>query len=419
MNKVTVAIAGCGERGQFVYAKNLLKLQDRAQVVAAADTNPDKIESIKRMWKLTDDQCYASTEEMLAQDKLADMMFICTIDQCHYTQAKAALLKGYDLLLEKPLALKAEECLELSELAGKLGRKVVVCHVLRYTVFFQTIKEIIDSGVLGEIATVNHLERVEYWHQAHAFVRGNWRNEHSTTCMILAKCCHDLDIILWLTGKNCKRVSSFGSLMHFNAAHAPEGAPERCTGGCPAEETCPYNAKRFYLGELAKGNVGWPTNMVVLDPTEERLMKALREGPYGRCVYHCDNNVVDHQVVNMEFDDGATACLTMTAFTKKGGRWLNIHGTMGELQADMNTNIIRVMPYVGETKEIDVRKLTDDFSGHAGGDLRMLRELLDLMQYGTMSKSITSIDRSIESHLLALMAEQSRKEGGCPVTIKE
>lgn len=412
MKKLTIAVAGCGNRGQYCYASNLLKLAERARIVAAADLIPERLEGMQRMWGVPAEACYASAEEMLAQPKLADAMFICTPDACHYEHATAALRRGYDLLLEKPMSITMEQCRELSRLALALGRKVVVCHVLRYTVFFQKIKEIIDSGVLGELASITHLERVAYWHDAHSYVRGNWRNEAESSCMIIAKCCHDLDLLLWLTGKHCERLSSFGSLMHFRADKAPEGAAMRCTDGCPAAETCPYNAERFYMDRFRAGKTGWPVNVVAFNPTEERLMKALREGPYGRCVYHCDNDVVDHQQVNMELEGGTTVSLTMTAFTDYEGRLLNIHGTHGELQADMDTNIIRVLPYGQPEQVIDVRRLTSDFSGHGGGDIRMLDELIDLLVEGRMTPNLTSIDRSVESHLIALAAEQSRVEHG-------
>lgn len=419
MKKITVAVVGCGSRGQFCYATNLLALRDRAEIVAAADLIPEKLEGMQRLWGLTPEQCYPSAEALLALPRVADAMFICTPDACHFDHASAALRKGYDLLLEKPLAITLDQCRELSALAQRLGRKVVVCHVLRYTAFFQKIKEIMDSGVLGEIASVEQLERVAYWHQAHSYVRGNWRNEAESSCMILAKCCHDLDIILWLTGRHCLSLSSMGSLLHFRADKAPAGAAMRCMDGCAAADTCPYNAERFYLGRFRAGNHGWPMDVVAFEPTEEKLLAALKTGPYGRCVYHCDNDVVDHQIVTMTLEGGVTASLTMTAFTDYEGRLLNVHGTHGELQADMHTNIIRVFPFGGQMQEIDVRTLTNDFSGHGGGDVRMLREFLDLLEGGEMSTTLTAIDRSVESHQIALAAETSRRDGGRLLTSAE
>lgn len=411
MEKITtVAVAGCGSRGMDTYTHALLNMPE-VKIVAAADIDPEKLEGMRALCGLTEEQCYASAEEMLSQPRLADVMLICTPDRCHYEEAKAALLLDYDLLLEKPIAPKAEQCAELSDLALARNRKVVVCHVLRYTAFYQEIKRLIDAGTVGEVVTLQALEKVCYWHQAHSFVRGNWRNEGESSCMILQKCCHDMDILLWLTGKHCNKVSSFGSLRHFRAVQAPAGAGERCLR-CDIAETCPYNAVKFYLDEVRENGNDWPQNVVAFEPTEEKLLKALENGPYGRCVYHCDNDVVDHQIVNLELEDGATVDLTMTAFTAHGGRTLRVCGTHGELECDMKANTIKVMRFGQPDEIIDVRTLTDDFSGHGGGDVRLVREFIGLVRGELpMSGTLTSIDRSVESHLVALAAEQSRVEG--------
>ncbi|MBR5110319.1 MAG: Gfo/Idh/MocA family oxidoreductase [Clostridia bacterium] len=413
MNRpLTVAVAGCGSRGQHTYAKTLMTMPDKAVVVAAADTDPEKLEGMRRLTGIDADACYASVEEMLRQPRLADLMLICTPDAWHYAQAKAALLLDYDLLLEKPIAPEAAQCEELRDIAMARGRKVAVCHVLRYTAFYQKIKQLLDAGTIGKIMNIQAIEQVCYWHQAHSFVRGNWRNKDLSSCMILQKCCHDMDILLWLTGKHCRRVSSFGSLGLFRAENAPENAAERCVD-CPVGKDCPYNAVQFYLDRYRTGGNAWPQNMVAFEPTEEKLMEALRRGPYGRCVYRCDNNVVDHQVVNLELEDGITVNFTMTAFTAHGGRVLRVGGTMGELYCDMRENAIKVMRYGREDEIIDVRTLTDDFSGHGGGDVRMVREFVDLVRGETaMSPTLTSIERSVESHLVALAAEESRLADG-------
>lgn len=418
MKKLTVAVAGCGSRGQDTYSKLLMNMTDRAQIVAAADIDPEKLRGMRELCGLREDQCFASAEEMLEQPRLADIMLICTPDRLHHPQAKAALLKDYHLLLEKPIATRADHCRELAELAETRHRHVVVCHVLRYTAFYQKIKQVIDSGTLGEVASVQGIEQVCYWHQAHSFVRGNWRNEGESACMILAKCCHDMDLLLWLTGKTPKRVSSFGSLKHFRAEQAPAGAADRCIN-CPVKD-CPYNAVDFYLPRYRESGDDWPQNVVAFQPTEEKLLAALRDGPYGRCVYRCDNDVVDHQVVNLEYTDGATAAYTMCAFTAHGGRTLRVMGTHGELYADLKENTIRVMPFGQEDEVIDVRTLTNDFSGHAGGDARMLREFIDLVSGGApISPTLTAIGRSVESHLVAFAAEQSRRSDGMPVDIED
>ena len=413
MKQITVAIAGCGSRGQDTYAECQKRFPDRMKIVAAADIRPEKLEQMKAKYGLTDDQCYASAEEMLSKGRLADVMFICTPDQMHYSEAMEALKLDYHLLLEKPISPTEKECQDIEKLALERDRQVVVCHVLRYTVFYQKLKELIESGVIGEVVNIQANEQVGYWHQAHSFVRGNWRNASLSTPMILQKCCHDMDILLWLAGKHCKRVSSFGSLRHFKAEFAPEGAPARCTDGCPAAQTCPYNAVTYYMGRVEKGLLDWPLNVVTTDPTAENVMKALQTGPYGRCVYHCDNDVVDHQVVNLELEDGATVNFTMCAFTAQGNRQVRVMGTMGEIYGDVNAKSIKVMPFGQEAEEIDVAKLTSDFSGHGGGDARLVEDFLNLVSGEKVGGSaLTNIVASVESHRVALAAERSRLNGG-------
>ena len=222
-----------------------------------------------------------------------------------------------------------------------------------------------------------------------------------------------MDILLWLTGKRCRRVSSFGSLRHFKPEFAPEGATQRCTDGCPAADTCPYNAERFYLGKVREGNTGWPVNILTTQHDEAGVLQALRTGPYGRCVYRCGADVVDHQVVNLLLEDGVTVSFSMCGFSKYNQRDIRIMGTHGEIVGDLGAGIIRVLPFVGEEEQIDMRTLTDDFSGHAGGDARMLEEFLDLLLgISEGSPSLTTVQRSLESHLVALAGEMSRKRGG-------
>lgn len=421
MNKLlndllTVAIVGCGSRGQNTYTSILLNMPDKVRIVAAADPDPDKLRGMQEKCGLTPEQCYASAEEMFLQPRLADLLVIATPDECHYVHARAALNLDYHLLLEKPIAPRAEECQELAELAEQRGRHVAVCHVLRYTPFYQKIKQLLEDGVAGEVVTVQGVERVAYWHQAHSYVRGNWRREDESSCMLLAKCCHDMDIILWLLGDKCVKTSSFGSLKHFRADQAPEGAALRCLD-CKVKG-CLFNAADYYLGRYRQAGNSWPQNVVAFDPTEEKLLMALREGPYGRCVYHSDNDVVDHQVVMMEMASGATVTYTMTAFSSDEGRYLRIMGTRGEIIADMRSNTIQVMPFGGKEEMIDVRTLASDFSGHGGGDARLVREYVEFLRGECpMTRTMTSISRSVESHLVALAAEESRKKGGVPITL--
>ena len=419
MSKITVAIAGLGSRGLQTYAKCLEKFADRAEIVAVADIRPDRVAVAAEKYNIPADKCFDSVESMLQQPKLADLLLICTPDDVHYQPAMDGLKRGYHLLLEKPAARSVKECRDIAQLAEEKGLNVVVCHVLRYTVFYQKIKELIDAGRVGDIMNVEAIERVGYWHQAHSFVRGNWHVAADTTPMILAKCCHDMDMILWLTGKKCEKVTSFGHLSHYNAVNKPEGAPERCADGCPHADTCLYNAERYYLDCFKRGGNSWPVNVVAPEPTEEKIIEALKVKDYGRCVYQMNNDVVDHQVMNLLLEDDVTVAFTMTAFSDKGGRCMRVMGTKAEIFADMEKDIIQIMPFGGEMEEFDIRKIATDLSGHGGGDIKMVEDYLDVLEGKPMPSAMTTIARSVESHYVALAAEESRLNGGQLVLIDE
>lgn len=418
---VRIAIAGVGSRGKNAYGLELLNMKDRAKVVAVADIDPERLALAGDAHGVPDEMRFPSAEAMLAMPRLADAMLICTQDRQHVPHAVAALKKGYDVMMEKPISPKLEDLQEITKVARENGRRVVVCHVLRYTPFFQTIKKTIDSGVLGEIVSIQALENVRYWHQAHSFVRGNWRREEDTSPMILAKCCHDLDYLVWLCGKKCERVSSYGSLMYFKKSNAPEGAALRCTQGCKAKESCPYDAEKIYLTNkdtgILCGNVEWPIDVLAENPTEEKIRHAIETGPYGRCVFHCDNDVVDHQIVNMQMEGGASLSLTMSAFTSIGGRTIKVMGTLGDLWGDMHENKIRIGVFGKEPQVIDLGKEEKDFAGHGGGDRLLMEQFVDLMQGKEPDGTITTLETSVESHLVALAAEKSRLENGESIEI--
>jgi predicted dehydrogenase len=307
---------------------------------------------------------------------------------------------------------KEDECKALLETQKKYGNKILVCHVLRYATAYLKLKEILDSGKLGRLVSINWVEPVGYWHQAHSYVRGNWRNTNHAAPMILAKCCHDLDLIQYFAESKCKSVSSVGGLTFFKSDCAPEGATERCTD-CQWKDTCPYSAYRIYIERWKKMGspaVEWPYNVLVSEPiTEEKLLDALANGSYGRCVFHCDNNVVDHQSVQMAFENGVVATLHMNAFNQNSGRRVTLFGTYG--MADMTEDEI-VLNIYGEPAEVIDTTLHENQDGyaHGGGDARMIDAL-----YGMISgerQLTTSLEHSVESHLIGIKAEQSRLEGG-------
>ena len=422
--QVTVAIAGLGNRGRDVYAPFAEMFPERMKIVAIADPIPERIEEVAGRYHIPLDKCFSSAEEMLEQDKLADAAFITTQDRQHASQAIKAMEKGYDILLEKPISPNLKECQMVAEAAEKHGRNVVVCHVLRYTPFYQEIKRIIDSGTIGDVVSVMGIMNVGYWHQAHSFVRGNWANSDVTSPMILQKCCHDMDLYLWLTGKTCRSVSSFGNTYHFKKENAPAGAASRCTKGCKAKKDCIFDAEKIYLTNedtgVLTGNVGWPAEVLSTRPDEASIRKAIEEGPYGRCVYDCDNNVVDHQIVNMEMTDGASMSLAMSGFTPDVSRYTKFMGTRGQIIADMGANMITLSRFGKKEEIIDVSKLAEDFSGHGGGERRMEEAFLDLITgEGEADDTITSVARSVESHVIALAAEESRQNGGKVIYLDE
>lgn len=422
MSMITVAIAGLGSRGKDAYGQALTQMKDRARVVAVADPDPAKVREVAGMFDLKPEQCFGSVEEMLERPRLADAMLICTQDRQHVPNAIPALRKGYHVMLEKPIAPDLDQCRALLAVSRETGRKVVVCHVLRYAPFYRKIKEILDSGILGALTSIMGIENVCYWHQAHSFVRGNWRSAEETSPMFLAKCCHDMDLMVWLTGRKCVRLSSFGSLSHFKPENAPEGAAKRCLDGCQARERCPYDAEKIYITNeatgVARGRTGWPCDILALHPSEKTIRQAIETGPYGRCVYFCDNDVVDHQVVNLEMEGGLTVSFTMSAFTAGGGRYTNFMGTHGNMIADMAKNTVTVTPFGGEPQVFDFNLASERMSGHAGGDSVLLSEFLDYVQ-GAEAPGITSLEASMESHFIAMAAEESRIHRGRVVEMED
>lgn len=417
--KFSIGFIGLGNRGKDAYLPEFASRADEVEIAAIADIDPAKVADVAARYHIPPERCFASGEELLRQPKLADALCIATMDRQHVRQAVPALEKGYDLLLEKPISPSLEECRELSRVARRTGRKVVVCHVLRYTTFYKKVKELLDAGAIGDVVTIQAIENVGYWHQAHSFVRGNWRNSTLSSPMILQKCCHDMDLYLWLAGKTSSRVTSFGSTYFFNAAHAPKGSTARCMDGCAARESCPFDAEKIYIKDphlgIEHGNDKWPNEVLALHPTAESIYDAIRTGPYGRCVFACDNDVVDHQVVDVEMTDGSTFSFTMTGFTELNSRHAKFMGTKGELVADLHARTIVLMPFGQPQQTFEIPKET---SGHGGGDAGIVEEFMHLMRGEPTSSSLTSLGVSLESHYIALAAEKSRLNKGEVIDIE-
>ena len=401
--QMTVAIAGLGSRGRDTYAKAAKIYPDKMKIVAIADIDPEKVKLTAEEYDVPMSHCYESAEDMLKEEKLADAMIIATQDRQHVGQAIKALKKGYHLLLEKPISPDLGECRKISEVAKECKREVVVCHVLRYTPIYQKVKEILDAGTIGDVISIMAIENVGWFHQAHSFVRGNWRNAEESSPMILQKCCHDMDIMLWLADSKCESLSSFGELSYFTEENAPEGAPAYCLDGCPHRDECAFYAPRFYLENLD----GYLVRAVTDQTDPEHVLEALKKGPYGRCVFHCDNTVVDHQSVDIKFENQVTASFLMTAFTDQCARRIRLMGTKGEIKGDMDAGTIEIRDFV--SGNLETIELHTPANGHNGSDMSMMHDFVRMVGEGRKGKTDAAV--SVESHLMALAAEEARITG--------
>ncbi len=413
MKTYTAILIGAGHRGR-IYTGEMLKLPEHYKVVAVAEPVEGRRRAIQEKHGIPDEMCFNGWEEILSQPKMADIALICTMDDMHYAPAMKAIELGYDILLEKPVAPTPEECADIALAAERKGVKVLVCHVLRYAPFFRKVKDLVRSGIIGNIMSILQVEGVGDVHQSHSFVRGNWHSEAETTPMLLAKCCHDLDVLQWIMDKPCKKVQSFGKLTYFTAENAPEGAPVRCIdGGCPIGDTCPYNCRKLYYDDKDNDwfRIACTRGISKKDiPTDDEVMTALKTTDYGLCVFHANNDVVDHQTVNMEFEGGANVTLAMNAFNK-GGRFIRIFGTKGELTAYAEDDKIKVYTFEDkQQQEIPVQQIGESIvSGHGGGDHGMICELHEYLGANYSGYCAADIQISVKNHLIGFAAEQSRR----------
>lgn len=411
MKKLKVILIGAGGRGTN-YTNTMANLPEKFQVVAVAEPIEERREYIRKKHNIPENMCFTTWEPLLDMDKIADVAVICTMDRMHFAPAMKAIEKGYDMLLEKPVTPTPEECFTLATAAKKKGVKILVCHVLRYTLFFGKLKELIDSGTIGKVISIHADECVGNTHQSHSFVRGNWGNSEESSFMLLQKCCHDMDILQWLIGKKCKKVHSFGSLTYFTEENAPKDSTMYCMDGCPHMDDCYYSTENVYF----KFD-GWFRNRATDSlsmVTDEELREALKTNNFGRCVFKCNNDVVDHQVVNLEFEDGATVSFNMCAFNE-GGRNIRIMGTKGELVGDMEKTTISLFDFATRTKT-DINPSETALgsgidTGHGGGDTGIIKVLYLYLTEGYEGDLLSEIGISAENHMIAFAAEHSRLTG--------
>lgn len=395
---------GAGNR-MNTYSEYARLHPEEMEIVAVVEPNVMRREHYRQHFGIAESECYAAWEDFLDRSKRADAVFLCTPDHLHYQPAIKALEKGYDILLEKPIARTWEECTAIVSKARELKRIVGVCHVLRYHPYFVKFKEILGSGQLGEIISVNHFEAVGVERMTHAFVRGLWRKEEESNPMILSKACHDLDLLVWLTGRKCVKVSSYGTLKWFCKEHAPEGSTGRCIDGCRIEKECPFSACNLYLRQKR-----WLRHFDIpegVDP-EPYILRELREGPYGRCVYRCDNDVVDHQVVSMLMENGVTVSFSMEGFTKEGGRKTHVMCSMGEIYGDEKSLTVKYF----DTRPDEVYDFSDycgESNFHGGADLNLVADFIQAVRAGDATFLRTDVETSLESHRIAFEIEKQRK----------
>jgi predicted dehydrogenase len=410
MAPVRLILVGAGSRGA-VYAAWAAAHPRKVRIVGVAEPRAVYRARIAAAHGIEPARAVEDWRALAELPRFADGAILATPDSVHVGPALAFAERGYHLLLEKPMAPTAAECRRIAAAAERHGVMLAVCHVLRYTRYTEQLKRLIAAGRIGEIVSLSHLEPVGYWHQAHSFVRGNWGNAGRSAPMLLAKSCHDLDWIRHIVGKACIEVSSFGGLSHFRREMQPAGASDRCLD-CAVEPTCPYSAVKIYLGRVRAGITYWPVDVLTHDLTEAGVTEALRTGPYGRCVYACDNDVVDHQVVNLRFAGGATASFTMTGFTRQRDRETRIFGTRGEIFGDGST--IELHDFLTDTTETIRTDVASDGSivtGHGGGDARLMEQFVAAVAAKDPGRILSGPAESLETHLMVFAAEAARRDG--------
>ena len=402
---IRVAVVGAGGRG-MMFGRVIAGVPEWARVTAVAEPRREYRESFAARHGIPAEGVFDDWRRLAASPRRTwDAVVVSTMDRDHVEPAVTFLEQGCHLLLEKPMATTLEDCRRIAAAQKKAGTVTSVCHSLRYQGGFAALKDLVSSGRIGRVVTMDQLEQVAWWHQAHSFVRGNWGNEGRSAFMLLTKSCHDIDYMAYLMGSDCRRVQSLGSLSYFTRENAPAGSGDRCTE-CAVEKSCPYSAIRHYVD--ADPKVSWPAQAASpLDHSREARLSAVRTGPYGRCVWKTDNDVVDHQVVGMEFETGATATFTMTAFTQKSGRLIRVHGTEGEVTFTEDSMQVRTFAD-GRSEDIVFDKEDGE---HGGGDERVVVSFLGAVREKNPSLVLTDVQESLRTHTIVFAAERSRRQG--------
>lgn len=405
---VTAITLGAGSRGN-VYGNYAVKFPEQLDIIGVAEPIQLRNERYAAKHQIPEANRFDTWERVFERPKFADAIIITTPDNLHFGPCMKALAMGYDILLEKPIAPTEKECRDILALAKKTKRIVAVCHVLRYAPYFVKMKELIGQGAIGEVISIQHFEPIEHTHMAHSYVRGNWHNAKATTPILLAKSCHDLDIIKWVINKQSRQISAMGDLKWFRKENAPAGSTARCTDGCTVERSCPYSAIKQYHEKRQR--------TYVFDLPEDKnkqgdfILEQLKTTNYGRCVYRMDNDQPDHYITNIRFADNITASFSMEAFTSYHGRRTRIMGSMGDMVGDMEELVVNDFRTDKQVKLVPKAEDVDDYknSGHGGGDWGLARDFVQAVAQQDPGLLTSTIDDSIESHIMGFMAEVSRQ----------
>ena len=408
MRSLGVGLIGAGNRGRYVFGRWAQRHPDRMRVVALAEPRDDRRAAVAAEHGLSREQVFESWQALFAAGLPLDAVIIATGDTEHVEPALEAFARGHHVLLEKPIALEASDCVRVVDAAERAGRILQIGHVLRYMEFYARVHQIVESGRLGQPQLIDLREHVSYWHMAHSYVRGKFRSRALAAPFLLAKSCHDLDLMAWFAGRPAAQVTSFGALGTYVPERGPKGGPERCGPACPIQSSCPWDAERFYLSPEDNVAQHWPWTDLSTDPSREARRKALAESDYGRCVYRCDNDVMDHQIVSVAFEGGLLATLGVHGLASEERRTVRISGSLGELRGVMQTGVIEVSRH-GESRVETIR--VDGSIGHASGDRNMLHHFCDAVERGAREDVRASGRVALESHLLGFAAERARIEG--------
>lgn len=401
MDKVKVVIIGSGLRGMYTYAKFIKNNSNICEIVGVVEPKKGRLELFSNEYNIQDKYCFESIEDFFKCEKIADAVIIATKDDMHYELAKIALEIGYEVLLESPLANTLDQIVHLNELSNKYSeRTFMVSNELKYTPFFYRLKEIIESKELGQLISIQYNKNIGYFDFIHDHVRGSWRNSSDTSPLILSKGCNDIDILLYLTESACEKISSFGNLNYFNSRYHTEDMSENCFN-CKVEESCPYSSKKIYIDKNRNINTA-----VHINPTKENLTEILQKGPYGRCVYKCDNNVVDNMASILQFENGTTATFNLSAFTKESDINIKLMFSRGEVEGSFINNEIKLRKFGQDEATVIIPCNSSEINNFGINEL--IKDFVKAIKNKDSSMIKCNVKDSIESHIIAFAAEYSR-----------